>query len=252
MDPFIRYCDAVCLHIRSRTGRADAYRELRDHLEDHSAALAARGVPDREARVQAVEAMGDPHAVGRELDRLYPYCPPALAPVLLALSLLLLLGSVWMLWGEAGLQPRLRFQTGAAEYVQEGTLLRSGSASGGGRLGVYTLRAQGSAALYQETGSDGTAILRLQIPITIAHPQLWLDHPGDALEWPSAYSSPRGEGWYALPVQFEPQWAGPFRTGGVLTFVLEEEPDGTAPQVLRAWNGQRAVFSVEWEGEGAS
>ena len=49
MDPFIRYCDAVCLHIRSRTGRADAYRELRDHLEDHSAALAARGVPDREA-----------------------------------------------------------------------------------------------------------------------------------------------------------------------------------------------------------
>ena len=106
MDPFIRYCDAVCLHIRSRTGRADAYRELRDHLEDHSAALAARGVPDREARVQAVEAMGDPHAVGRELDRLYPYCPPALAPVLLALSLLLLLGSVWMLWGEADLQPR--------------------------------------------------------------------------------------------------------------------------------------------------
>ncbi len=252
MDPFSRYCDMVCFHIRSRAGQADAYRELREHLEDHSEALIARGVPAREARERAVAAMGDPHAVGQALDRLYPYCPPVLPGLLLALALLLLLGSVWMLWGDAELQPRLRFQTAGVEYDPDGTLLRSGAPSGGGRLGAYTLRPEGTAALYQVTYSDGERALEVHIPVTISHPQLWLDHPGDALEWPSALPSGRGEGWYFLPVQFESRWAGPLRTGGVLIFVLEGADRWTSPQVLRAWSGETVSFAVEWDEEGGA
>ena len=46
--------------------------ELTAHLEDHAAALEARGLSSEEAAAQAVTAMGEPEELGRQLDRAHP------------------------------------------------------------------------------------------------------------------------------------------------------------------------------------
>ena len=70
-NPFTDYCAAVCARVRWPFARWGITRELTAHLEDHAAALEARGLSPQEARVRAVAAMGDPDEVGRALNRVH-------------------------------------------------------------------------------------------------------------------------------------------------------------------------------------
>lgn len=53
-------------------GEREAIRdELKNHVEDHAFALEEAGYAHDEARVRALEAMGDPEEIGRELAKQY-------------------------------------------------------------------------------------------------------------------------------------------------------------------------------------
>ena len=59
-------------HVRFSPDHAAITAELTAHLEDHAAALEARGLSPEEAAAQAVTAMGEPEELGRQLDRAHP------------------------------------------------------------------------------------------------------------------------------------------------------------------------------------
>lgn len=70
------YLDAVEAQIRWKRARTVAARELETHLEDQQEEFLAEGHPPEEAERLAVEDMGDPVAVGADLDRLHrPQAP---------------------------------------------------------------------------------------------------------------------------------------------------------------------------------
>lgn len=68
-DHVDRFCSRVCAHVRFSPDHAAITAELTAHLEDHAAALEARGFPSDVAVQQAVDAMGDPEEIGKELDK---------------------------------------------------------------------------------------------------------------------------------------------------------------------------------------
>ena len=73
MSPlFAQFCEQVCLLIRWKAARGPVADELTAHLEDHAAALEARGLDPETAARRAVEAMGDPEELGRQLNRAHP------------------------------------------------------------------------------------------------------------------------------------------------------------------------------------
>lgn len=78
-------------------------QELEDHMEDHACALIDCGYSPEEAQASAVEAMGDPVEMARELDQQYsPFwlvVKRTAAALTILLSLLFLLGSLFPLWG---------------------------------------------------------------------------------------------------------------------------------------------------------
>ena len=65
------YLDTVTAQIRWKRARAAAARELETHLEDQRNEFLAEGRSPEEAERLAVEEMGDPVAVGTDLDRLH-------------------------------------------------------------------------------------------------------------------------------------------------------------------------------------
>ena len=65
------YLDTVTAQIRWKRARAAAVRELETHLEDQRKEFQTEGHPPEEAERLAVEEMGDPVAVGTDLDRLH-------------------------------------------------------------------------------------------------------------------------------------------------------------------------------------
>ena len=87
------YLDAVGEQIRWRRARPAAIRELEQHLEDQREEFLAGGHPPEEAERLAVEEMGDPAAVGAELDRFHRPRPQW---GLLTVTLALLLVGSWL------------------------------------------------------------------------------------------------------------------------------------------------------------
>lgn len=65
------YLDTLTAQIRSRTARDEVRQEIRNHLEDQAEAYETEGRTREEARSQAVLDMGDPVAVGIDLDRIH-------------------------------------------------------------------------------------------------------------------------------------------------------------------------------------
>ena len=62
------YVAAICGTVRiDSRDRSSIDRELRSHLEDHKSELRRRGLDEDEARREAIEAFGDPHAIARDL-----------------------------------------------------------------------------------------------------------------------------------------------------------------------------------------
>ena len=76
--PFSQFCDQVVRRVRWFPARGAIATELRAHLEDHAAALEARGLDPETAARRAVEAMGNPYALGAELDAAHPPTLPRL------------------------------------------------------------------------------------------------------------------------------------------------------------------------------
>ena len=66
------FCTQVCRCVRFWPDHKAITAELTAHLEDHAAALEARGLSPEEAAAQAVTAMGEPEELGRQLDRAHP------------------------------------------------------------------------------------------------------------------------------------------------------------------------------------
>ena len=92
--PLIRgYLDTVSDQIRWKRARAVVVRELETHLEDQRDEFLTEGHPPAEAERLAVEEMGDPAAVGTDLDRLHQPRPQW---GMLALTLALLLVGGWL------------------------------------------------------------------------------------------------------------------------------------------------------------
>lgn len=93
LDPrFLAYGEAVCRQVRhaTRRERAGIQKELGDHLTDHTEALMAAGYDQQTAQALALDSMGAPEQVGKELDRAYPLRWLVLARGLLVLALVCL------------------------------------------------------------------------------------------------------------------------------------------------------------------
>ena len=92
------YVAAVCAALRRLTPRerASVRDEIDGHIEDHMADLLALDYPEDLAEQRALSAMGDPEAVGRELEKQYPLgwliLGRAAVVLTVALSLQMLLG----------------------------------------------------------------------------------------------------------------------------------------------------------------
>lgn len=65
------YLSAVGARIRWRRARWPLLEELAAHIDDQAADYRAQGMGEEEALERAVAEMGDPEAVGRDLDRLH-------------------------------------------------------------------------------------------------------------------------------------------------------------------------------------
>ena len=87
------YLDTAAAQIRWKRARTVVVRELETHLEDQRNEFQAEGHSPEEAERLAVEEMGDPVAVGTDLDRLHRPRPQW---GMLALTLALLLAGSWL------------------------------------------------------------------------------------------------------------------------------------------------------------
>lgn len=76
--------------IRWKRARAPLLRELSDHIEDQKKDFAALGMNEDEAMERSVGEMGDPVAVGKELDRLHR--PKTSWGLILGVAVILALG----------------------------------------------------------------------------------------------------------------------------------------------------------------
>ena len=75
MKTFDVFCRAVIQQVNGATKweKAAICQELREHLEDHAAALTEDGLSAEEAARAAVDAMGDPKEIGEAMNQAYPH-----------------------------------------------------------------------------------------------------------------------------------------------------------------------------------
>lgn len=105
-DKVQTFCDEVCSALKhaTREERKAVAQELRDHMDDHAAALQEIGYDEEEARDRAVRAMGDAGEIGKELNRQYPLLwlilsrVPVFLIILLLIQLLMLPTGLYHLW----------------------------------------------------------------------------------------------------------------------------------------------------------
>ena len=180
---FNDFCGRVCSVVRWRAARKPIAAELAAHLEDHAAALEARGLDPEVAARRAVEAMGDAYALGAALDAAHPPTLPRLSRVQLLAGLLALLAGFGLgaaretgLFALNGVVP----QAPELPYDGEDTVVLEGSAAGGGVLGDYTLSPTGRAGLVYvrwefEDGVEEQ--YQLQAPLTVTPRRPWLPVP---------------------------------------------------------------------------
>ena len=71
MNSIYEWLDKACRPLRYKPDREAAYKELKDHYEDHRLYLMDQGAYPAVAERQALEAMGDPAETGRMLSAAY-------------------------------------------------------------------------------------------------------------------------------------------------------------------------------------
>lgn len=69
--PQFRWCREVTEQVRFKPDREKIRDELISHIEDRIDELKSSGLTEEEAETRAVEAMGDPVAIGRQLDSVH-------------------------------------------------------------------------------------------------------------------------------------------------------------------------------------
>ena len=262
--PFLDFCAAVTRQLRCRWEAEDVYQELYDHLQDHADALEERGLPPEEAQLQAVAAMGDPVELGRALDRLHspwPWrilivCRRCLWAALALVLVLLLRGLLERDLPSAQLFPTVSLDAAAQDlllgedWAEE--VLRSGSVTGGGRLGDYLLRPQGEAILTHRpdaTFADGSIYpggCRLAFLVETAHWQPWLedvDVPWYALSATDDLGNAYGPEDMALTAQS----TGGRLLGRQVCSLYDVDPAARRFTVVLSAAGERAAFTVTLE-----
>lgn len=102
---FNNFCGRVCEYVRFSPDHAAITAELTAHLEDHAAALKERGFSSDVAVQQAVDAMGDPEEIGKELDKSHsPFlgwlqiCFSGFTGIAIYFTVVIV---VWSLWGSS-------------------------------------------------------------------------------------------------------------------------------------------------------
>ena len=247
MSPlFAQFCEQVCLMIRWKAARGPVADELAAHLEDHAAALEARGLDPETAARRAVEAMGNPYALGAELDAAHPPTLPRLSRVLLVLGLLILLAGFGLganqqtgLFAMAGVFP----QAPELPCDEEDTVVLEGTASGGGVLGGYTLAPSGRAGLVYvrwEYEGDVEEQYQLQAPLTATASRPWLPVP--AVYAPDAVYTDDAGGSSSCSL-----WAGKSYLLGASGMLLIAEPTPGATEfsiTVSAATGEAIFFTV--------
>lgn len=89
------FLQQVCSYVRSKTMHREIARELEDHIEDHMDSLMESGLSLEEAENKAIEAMGDPEEIGRELNKLYR---PFVEGILTLTRVLTVIGVLYCIW----------------------------------------------------------------------------------------------------------------------------------------------------------
>ena len=200
-DPIQAYCHQVTLMIRCRSACPGITAELTAHMEDHADALAARGVPPEEARRQAAAAMGDPRALGAELDRVHNPWYPRLSRLFCLLALVLVLAGLYITDGEYAFRYAPWSSPAALAARESGlyetTVLAVGKATGGGRLGAYAFSNTAHAALVRidpDASAASTAASRYEIRVvfTSLTPCFWLG-PMSFYATPAVFHTGSGE-----------------------------------------------------------
>lgn len=178
-DGFHSYCDKVCSLIRRPSAREAARKELLAHLEDHAAVLEERGIPADLAARQAVESMGDPYELGRQLDRCHDPLLPWLSRLLaISACVLFFFGFMIGLIHTTGCFRHENFLLPASSlpcWPME-TVLAGGSVNGAGKVGGYTIRAHEAALVQTDDTPSTPAHPEVQVSVTISHWQPWLDN----------------------------------------------------------------------------
>lgn len=70
-EPIREYTDTVCNQVRWKKARTAISEELENHIDDQRDAYIRDGAGEADATVRAIAQMGDPVAVGTQLDRLH-------------------------------------------------------------------------------------------------------------------------------------------------------------------------------------
>lgn len=178
-DGFHSYCDKVCSLIRRPSAREAARKELLAHLEDHAAVLEERGIPADLAARQAVESMGDPYALGRQLDRCHDSLLPRLSRLqAIAACVLFFFGFMIGLIQTTGCFRHENFLLPASSlpcWPME-TVLAGGSVNGAGKVGGYTIRTHEAALVQTDDTPSAPAHPEVQVSVTVSHWQPWLDN----------------------------------------------------------------------------
>lgn len=178
-DGFHSYCDKVCSLIRRPSAREAARKELLAHLEDHAAVLEERGIPADLAARQAVESMGDPYALGRQLDRCHDSLLPRLSRLQAISACVLFLFGFCI--GVARMTGFFRSENVSLPgsslpcWPME-TVLAGGSVNGAGKVGGYTIRAHEAALVQTDDTPSAPAHPEVQVSVTVSHWQPWLDN----------------------------------------------------------------------------
>lgn len=182
-DPIQAYCEKVCIMVRWKPCHTAITAELSAHMEDHADHLITKGADPNDAKARAAAAMGDPYAIGKELDALRSPWYPRLSRIFTVLAALLLLASLVTRANSKNPYPIFAPFADPAElvlvYNPSTAPLATGNATGGGSLGAYSFTGQGAAAIFKTdfTDKSGAPVYRLDIVLPVTTPWFWLTGP---------------------------------------------------------------------------
>lgn len=94
-NPGQEFCKKVCSFVKYKKAHREISEELQNHLEDHMEGLLEHGMSPDEAEKAAVEAMGNPEEIGRELDKQHR---PLLERMLRLTGIVKTLGILYCIW----------------------------------------------------------------------------------------------------------------------------------------------------------